>query len=85
MVRVQDYHLFLNRLDDAINQQKQQLLNSHKDCEDSKANWQGAYGHSKMIDQIVDSRKNIEMKKKDNSEQREMDDQSQIPSLLRII
>ena len=85
VVRVRDYHLFLNRLDDAINQQKQQLLNSHKDCENSKSHWQGAYGHSKMIDQIVDARKNIEMKKKDKSEQREMDDQSQVPSLLRVI
>ena len=85
VVRVRDYQLFLSRLDNAIEQQQQHLQNSQKDCEDSKASWQGAYGHSKMIDQVVASRNDFEKQKLNSSEQREMDDHSQKPSLLRVV
>ena len=85
VVRVRNYQLFLKRIDEAINLQQQQLVNSHKDCENSRTNWQGAYGHSKMIDQVVETRKDAEKKKVENNEQRESDEQSQYLSLLRVL
>lgn len=85
VVRVRNYQLFLKRIDEAINLQQQQLANSHKDCENSRTNWQGAYGHSKMIDQVVEARKNAEKKKIENSEQRESDEHSQCLSSLTVI
>ena len=84
IAKARDYQLFLNRLDDAINLQQQQVMQSERNCEDSKSQWQGAYGNSKMIDQVIETRRTDENKKKQSSEQREVDDRPAQPHLRLI-
>ena len=73
-LQLRDYQLFLSRLDGAIQQQQQKLVATRQHCEQSQADWLNKDGHSKMIDKVVDSRKQAENRKQDASEQREQDD-----------
>lgn len=74
VVQLRDYQLFLSRLDTAIMQQQQKLEASRKGCDQSQAVWQDKHGHSKMIDKVVESRKQAENHEQEQREQREQDD-----------
>ncbi len=74
VVQLRDYQLFLGRLETAIEQQKQQLANSQKNCETSKTHWQGANGRHKMINKVVERREKAEQQQLQDKEQRESDD-----------
>ena len=72
--QLRDYRLFLKRLDDAIMQQQQQLAASLANCEQSQSDWRSRYGHSQMIDKLIQSRKLDENHESNQREQREQDD-----------
>jgi flagellar FliJ protein len=74
VVQLRDYQLFLRRLDNAIMQQRQQLLASRQHCQQSQNEWHSRHGHSKAIDKIVENREQAESRKLDEQEQREQDD-----------
>lgn len=73
-VQMQDYRLFIKRLDSAIEQQKQSVVNSQSKCEVSQEEWTHKRSRSKMIDKIIEERKRNENKIKEKREQRELDD-----------
>ncbi len=73
-VQLRDYQLFLSRLDTAILQLQQQLVSSRQNCEQSQVEWQDKHGHSKMIDKVVEKRRQEENRRQDELEQREQDD-----------
>lgn len=73
-VQLRDYQVFLSRLDTAILQQQQQLLACRQKCEQSQAEWQDKHGRSKMIDKVVENRRQTENRRQDELEQREQDD-----------
>jgi len=73
-VQLRDFKLFLGRLDAAIMQQQQKLVASRQNCEQSHAEWHDKHGHSKMIDKVVENRKQTEDRKLNEQEQREQDD-----------
>ena len=74
VVQLRDYQLFLRRLDSAIMQQRQALVNSRQHCAQSQAEWQHQQGHSKMIDKVGERREQAENRRQDAREQRELDD-----------
>lgn len=74
VVKLRDYQLFLRRLDNAIMQQRHHLLASRQQCQHSQNEWYNRHGHSKMIDKVIDNRKQAESRKRDEQEQREIDD-----------
>ena len=76
VARVRDYQIFLARLDNAITQQRQAVMGSSQDKEASQANWQGARGHSKMINKVVETRQQAERQQINSREQRESDDRA---------
>ena len=80
VVQLRDYQIFLSRLDQAINQQKQKLEDSRQNCELSQAEWQDKHGHSKMIDKVVEARKQAEDRHEEKQEQREQDDRPKNPN-----
>ena len=73
-VQLREYQLFLGRLDIAIEQQKQQLESSRKNCETSQENWRGADGRHKMMNKVVQRRAQVEGQQQQDKEQRESDD-----------
>ena len=73
-VQLRDYQVFLSRLDNAIAQQQQLLEESRRNCEQSQVEWQDKHGHSKMIDKVIEDRKQAEDRLEDKQEQREQDD-----------
>lgn len=82
VVQLRDYQIFLRRLDSAIMQQRQQLLASRQQCQHSQNEWHDRHGHSKMIDKVIDNRKQTENRERDAQEQREMDDRPRDSSKL---
>ena len=74
VVQLRDYQLFLSRLDSAILQQQQLLDEARRQCERSQAEWRHRHGHSKMIDKVVEDRKQAEQREQNAREQREQDD-----------
>lgn len=75
-VRLRDYQVFLSRLDTAILQLQQQLAASRRNCEQSQVEWQDKRGRSKMIDKVVENRRQVESRRQDELEQREQDDRA---------
>ena len=78
-VQLRDYQLFLDRLDSAILQLQQQLVSSRQNCEQSQLEWQDKHGRSKMIDKVVENRRQAEKHRQDELEQREQDDRARSP------
>ena len=74
VVQLRDYQLFLSRLDSAILEQQQRLAESRRRCEQSQAEWQHRRGRSKVIDKVIESRKQAESRELERQEQREQDD-----------
>lgn len=74
IVQLRDYQLFLSRLDQAINQQRQQVEHDQQACQESQQNWKDKRGRSKMIDKVVENRASVENAEQQVREQRETDD-----------
>ncbi len=75
-IQMRGYQAFLSRLDTAIEQQQQQVAQSHQSCEQSKSDWRGRHNHSEMINKIVEKRKHQAQQERNSREQRELDDRS---------
>lgn len=82
-IQLQDYRIFIRRLDDAIKQQKEMVLIGIRNSEESKGKWIDTRNRSKMIDKVVENRKLTESKSQDRSEQRELEDRPQSKSYNR--
>lgn len=73
-VQMQDYRIFLQRLNDAILQQQQQIAKGKQDMQLSRQTWQEKRNKSKMINKVVEHRQQLENKQAEKREQRELDD-----------
>ena len=76
-VQMRDYQLFINRLDMAIEQQKQIVAQGMKNCEISRDKWVDKRTRSKIIDKVIEGRQRLEREMTEKREQKEMDDLSQ--------
>ncbi len=73
-VQMQDYRIFLQRLDNAILQQQQQVANGKQNTESSQRKWMDKRNKSKMINKVVENRQQLENKQAEKREQRELED-----------
>lgn len=74
IVQVRDYQLFITRLDEAIEQQKQRLFNEQQISEQAQATWKDKRSRSEMIDKVVENRKYAEKQQDEKLQQKETDD-----------
>lgn len=72
-IQMQEYRIFINRLDEAIKQQQQYVNNDQHKCEISQKEWMNKRSECKMIDKIVENRQQVEHQEKEKSEQRALD------------
>jgi len=77
-IQMQDYQVFIKRLDTAIVQQKEQVKQSRQECEQSRDYWRSKYNHSEMISKVLESRQQQEQQIKNSKEQKEADDRSAV-------
>lgn len=73
-VRLREYQLFLARLDTAIAQQKQLVSISNQHIETSQSHWQSMHNRSEMIEKLLENKRQLERKHRDEQEQKEIDD-----------
>ena len=73
-VQMQDYRLFINRLDVAIEQQQQSVAHSQNKCDISQQELIDKRSRSKIIDKIVENRQQQENHILEKREQRELED-----------
>jgi flagellar protein FliJ len=79
--QMREYQLFISRLNDAIVQQRQQLIACRQTSEKSSSSWRDSRTHSKKIDKIVEQRRHNEEREKRGREQSEQDDRRLSPRL----
>ena len=73
-VQLLEYRLFINRLDDAIMQQKQQVVTGQDQCDASQKEWMEKRNSSKMINKVVEKRQLAEHRSQEKREQKELED-----------
>jgi len=73
-IRLQEYMLFISRLDEAISLQQQTVNNGKSKCELSQKEWLSKRGERKMIDKVVESRQQTERQEKEKRLQKELED-----------
>ena len=73
-IQMQDYRVFLQRLDDAIQQQQQNVINGRQNTQLSKTEWTDTRNRSKMINKVVENRQQLEKQQLEKREQREIED-----------
>jgi flagellar protein FliJ len=72
--QMREYQLFISRLNDAITQQRQQVIACRNISEKSSSSWRDSHSHTKKIDKIVEQRTCHEQRELRCREQREQDD-----------
>jgi flagellar FliJ protein len=74
VTQMREYQIFISRLNDAIAQQRQQLIACRQTSEKSSSSWRDSRSHSKKIDKVVEQRICNEQREQRGREQREQDD-----------
>lgn len=77
-IRMQEYKLFIERLDDAIRQQQQILENGRQKCVSSQKYWLHKRSKRKMIDTVIENRQQEERLHAEKREQKELEDRPYI-------
>ncbi len=74
-VQMQDYRIFIQRLDNAIRQQQQNVTSGRQNTQTSQAQWMTKRNKSSMINKVIENRQKLENKQAEKREQRELEDQ----------
>lgn len=74
-IQMSEYRLFINRLDEAIEQQKQQVVNSQNQCQASQKAWFEKRKESKIINKVIENRQQVEKQEKEVKLQKELENQ----------
>ena len=72
-IQAQEYRLFINRLDEAIMQQRQFVESEKNKCEASHQEWLHKRSKSKIINKVVENRQELEHLQKEQAEQKELE------------
>ncbi|WJW74571.1 flagellar export protein FliJ [Thiohalobacter sp. IOR34] len=81
--RLQDFRLFLDRLAQAIRQQRERIERQRLDCEEKRLAWLATRSRSQALDKVVERYQREEQKAAARREQRESDEQAQHGSRRR--
>lgn len=74
--QLQAYQSFLNQLNLAIEQQKQQILSAEEKCTERRHDWRQQHTHSEVLNSAVKRIKVQEQRKEQQQEQRSNDEQA---------
>ncbi len=77
--RLQDYRVFLTRLNEAIRQQEAIITQCVSQHEQTRQHWVQTRSHHQAIDKVVERYRSEEQKTRDRHEQKEQDERSQRP------
>jgi len=75
--RLQEYRVFLGRLNDAIRQQEEVIIQCRAQCEAVRQRWIESRTHSQAIDKVMDRYREDEYKQQERREQKDQDERSQ--------
>ncbi len=75
--RLQDYRVFLSRLNQAIEQQHVRIAQCQQDCERQRSNWMATRTRSQALDKVVERYQREERRADDRREQNETDERAQ--------
>lgn len=75
--QMQEYRLFLEKLDSAIKEQEKVVLASKSECLSRKEQWQEKRVRTQALGKVMDRFQSAELKALEKREQDEMDDRSQ--------
>ncbi|MCW8891361.1 MAG: flagellar export protein FliJ [Sedimenticola sp.] len=75
--QMQEYRVFLEKLDTAIKEQEKVVLASKSECVTRKEQWQQKRVRTQALGKVMDRFKSAELKVKEKREQDESDDRSQ--------
>lgn len=73
---LRDFQAFLARLETALQQQEQLIVQARERAAGSRRNWQGAAQQVKAVDVVVDRWQQLEARAQDRREQKESDEQA---------
>lgn len=71
---LQEYHIFLARLNEAIHQQKKLVQQAGKERDDSRETWLGKRTRTQALNKVVDRYRADELKQAERKEQKETDE-----------
>lgn len=74
--QLQDYRLFLSKLNQAIDQQSQEVEASEKSLEEVRGQWLSESQHKTAVDNLVDHRLKQQRRAEDKAEQKDADEQT---------
>jgi len=77
VIQMQEYKLFISRLDDAINQQTQHVNHGKMRCDTSQKEWMQKRSQSQIIDKVIENRQQVELQDAKRREQRELENRPQ--------
>ncbi len=72
--RLQEYQVFITRLEQAIAEQQRILARRQMACEQARQTWNGEYTHSRAIGRVVERKTEEEAQDRARREQRLIDD-----------
>ncbi len=81
--RLNEYRVFLQKLNLAIVQQRDRITQAAGDCHVCQESWMNTRIHSKALDKVVDRFKHEEIKKQEKREQNELDERAIQLGLIR--
>lgn len=74
---LRDFQAFLARLETALQQQEQLVVQARERAAGSRRSWQGAAQQVKAVDAVVDRWQQVEARAQDRREQKESDERAQ--------
>ena len=77
--RLQDYRVFLSRLNEAIRQQEAIIDQCTSQHEQTRQQWVETRSHHQAIDKVIERYRSEEQKNRDRREQQEQDERAQRP------
>jgi flagellar FliJ protein len=81
---IREFHAFLAKLAEAIRQQEELLNRARADSDAEQASWQGAAQRSQIMDKVVERHVALELRARDQHDQREADDRGQRTATRRL-
>jgi len=74
VLSMQTYNNFIENIEQAINNQKLQIIESEQRCKESQKHWQAVHSKTEIMNITVERYKNTELKEDERLEQKETDD-----------
>ena len=75
--QIRDYHLFLDKLEQAIREQERVASQAQQQCSASKDHWRERYNRSQAMSKVVDRLQDGERRAADKREQSDQDERNQ--------